>query len=275
MGTNDTGGSSYGPAAINGNLNTAISVPESVQILGNPNMTPDQRLRLGYTNSNQVPPQRITWNGVWQLPFGRGQKYGNTAGRGLDAAIGGWQIAFIGTWNSGYWIGVPSSEYIATNPALSGDQRMTMNIFGKSQELWFAGDFDPTQATNVDAAALQKLVPVDRGQRAIHPLGPNFDNRLPQTLANGTVVLTNITDNVNWNARNFMLGPGFWNQDLSVFKYFTFTERVRFRLSADFFNAFNHPNATAALLNYTTGLLDLSRQSNDPRIIQLGARLEW
>jgi len=170
---------------------------------------------------------------------------------------------------------VPSSEFIAKNPALSGDQRMTMNIFGKSQQLWFAGDFDPTQASNVNSSALQTLVPVDRGQRAIHPIGPNFDNRVPQTLANGTVVLTTITDNVSWNARNFMLGPGSWNQDLSLFKYFTITERVRFRLSGDFFNSLNHPNATAQLLNRTTGLLDISRQSNDARIIQLGARLEW
>ena len=275
MGTNDTGGFSYGPASINANGNTAISVPQNIQLLGNPNLTDEQRLRLGYTNSSQVPPQRITWNGVWQLPFGRGKKYGNSAGKAVDAAIGGWQVAFIGTWNHGYWIGVPSSEYITGNPALSPDQRLTMTIFGKTQQLWFAGDFDPTQASNVNAERLQALVPIDRANRAIHPLGPDFNNRLGQRLADGTVVMTDITDNVSSNARNFMLGPGAWNQDFSVFKYFTFTENIRFRFSADFFNVFNHPNATAQNLNTTTGLLDLSRQPNDPRIIQLGARLEW
>ena len=110
-------------------------------------------------------------------------------------------------------MGVPSTEFIQKNPSLSGDERLTMSIFGRNQKLWFAGDFDPTGATNVDAAKLTALVPVDRGQRAIHPLGPKFDNLVPQTLANGTVVLTNITDLVSWNARNFMLGPGGWNQD--------------------------------------------------------------
>ena len=279
MTTNDTGGYSYGPASISSNTTSglnggsATSVPENIEILGNPKSTPEQRLRLAYTNSSQVPPHRVTWNGIWELPFGRGKKIGGNSNWATNAVIGGWQIAFIGSWNGGYWMGVPSTEFISKNPSLSGDQRLTMNIFGRNQKLWFAGDFDPTAATNVDAAKLTALVPVDRGQRAIHPIGPNFDNRLPQTLANGTVVLTPITDLVSWNARNFMLGPGGWNQDLSLFKYFRFSERIKLRFSADFFNALNHPNDYVP--NATTGLIDMSRQLNPPRIIQLGARLEW
>lgn len=170
-------------------------------------------------------------------------------------------------------MGVSSNGYLSGNPALSSDQRLNLTIFGQNQKLWFAGDFDPTQASNVNAATLQKLVPINRGARSLRPLGPNFDNRLPQTLANGTVVQTSITDNVNSNSRNFMLGPSGWNQDASVFKYFNFTERVRLRMSGDFFNAFNHPNLSNP--NSTTGLINLSSQPNDPRIIQVGARLEF
>lgn len=279
MTTNDTGGFTSGSASISANVTdginggSAAAVPESQEIFGNPNMTFDQRMRLGYTNSSQVPPQRLTWNGIYELPFGKGKKYRGDAGRGLDALIGGWQLGFIGTWNHGFWMGVPSTEFIFKNPALSSDQRLNMTIFGRNQQLWYAGDFDPTLATNVDQAKLTALVPVARGSRAIHPLGPSFDNRLPQTLANGTVLLTSITDNVSWNARNFMLGPPSWNQDLSIFKYLTITERFRMRLSSDFFNAFNHPNNRNPA--QTTGLIDLSRQANAPRIIQLGARLEW
>ncbi len=106
-----------------------------------------------------------------------------------------------------------------------------------------------------------------------------FDNRLPVTLADGSVHSTSITDAFSWNPQNFMLSPGSWNQDFTVFKYFNFTERVRMRFSADFFNLFNHPvdylpDATQDL-NKTTGLLDLSRQANEPRIVQFGLRLEW
>jgi hypothetical protein len=176
-------------------------------------------------------------------------------------------------WASGFWTGNSASEYQFKNPSLSGGQRLKMNIFGQNQMLWFAGDFDPTQASGVNAAKLQALVPVNRGDRNIHPLGPNFDNFLPQTLADGTAVTTNITDNLSWNSRNYMLGPKSWNQDVTLFKYFSFTEQIKLRMSGDFFNVFNHPLLNNP--NPTTGLINLSSQPNSPRIIQVGARLEF
>jgi hypothetical protein len=279
MTTNDTGGFTSGSASINANttngLNggSAAAVPQNNEIFGNPNLTLDQRLRFAYTNSSQVPPQRISWNGIYELPFGRGKKFANGSNWATNAIVGGWRIGFIGSWANGFWMGVPSSEYLFGNPTLSGDQRLTMNIFGRRQKLWFAGDFDPTLATAVDQAALRAIVPVDRNGRRIHPVGPNFDNRIPQTLANGQVVLTTITDNVSSNARNFMLGPPSWSQSVSLFKYFSFGERLKMRASGDFFNVFNHPVDVAP--NATTGLIDLGRQQNDPRIIQLGLRMEW
>jgi hypothetical protein len=96
---------------------------------------------------------------------------------------------------------------------------------------------------------------------------------VPQTLADGTVVQTNITDNLSWNARNYMIGPHSWDQDVSAFKYFNFTERIRLRMSGDFFNVFNHPNLNNP--SPVTGLINLSSQPNSPRIIQVGARLEF
>ncbi len=72
---------------------------------------------------------------------------------------------------------------------------------------------------------------------------------------------------------NFYLGPVQWNQDLAVSKYVDFTEKIKVRFTVDFFNVFNHPNDPRP--NQTTGLQDLSQQTNDPRIIQLSLRLEW
>jgi hypothetical protein len=210
---------------------------------------------------------------LYQLPLGKGKKFFGNANRGWDAVVGGWQIGFIGTWASGFWMGNSAAEYQFANPSLNPDQRLNMNIFGQNQLLWFAGDFDPTQASGVNASALQNLVPVDRGARRIHPLGAGFNNQVPQTLADGTVAQTPMTDNVSWNARNFMLGPSSFNQDVTLFKYFNFTERIRLRMSGDFFNVFNHPNLNNP--DPTTGLINLSSQPNSPRIIQIGARLEF
>jgi hypothetical protein len=280
--TNDSGGSSFGAA---GGINavssgpgsqgggTSGSVPANSEILGYPNATDSERLRLLYTNSSQVPPQRVTWNGVYQLPFGKNKKFFSNIGRGKELLIGGWQLAFIGTWSSGFWMGNSASEYQFKDATLSGDQRLNMNIFGQNQKLWFAGDFDPTQATNVNMSALTAVVPVARGSRAIHPLGSNFDNFLPQTLADGTAVQTSITDTLSWNRRNYLLGPSAWNQDISAFKYFNFSERIRLRMSGDFFNVFNHPTLNNP--DPVTGLINLSSQANSPRIIQVGARLEF
>lgn len=278
MGTNDPDGFTSGGGSINANTaggggGTSGSVPTNAEIVGVPNLSASQRLRFLYTNSSQVPPQRITWSGIYQLPFGRGKKFLGNSNRGLDALVGGWQVAFIGTWANGFWVGNRSSEYQFHNPSLSSGKRLTMNIFGQNQMLWFAGDFDPTQATGVNLSSLEQLVPTDRGARNIHPLGSNFDNLVPQTLADGTVVQTNITDNLSWNSRNYMLGPSSWDVDATAFKYFSITERIKLRMSGDFFNAFNHP-----LLNSpdaTTGLINLSSQPNSPRIIQVGARLEF
>lgn len=274
MTTNDTGGYNFGSSGINSSgSGSAFATPESRLIWGEPNLTDSQRLRLGYANSDSVPAQHVRWNGIYDLPFGKGKKFGNDAHGLKNLLIGGWQIAFIGDWRSGLWMGVGSNLWMFGNPSIDASQRLVMNIFGRQQRLWFRGYFDPTQASKVDAARLQQLVPVDPGQRIARPLGANFDNKLPQTLANGTVVQTSITDMLNWNARNFFRGPGSWNQDASVFKTIHLTERLSTRLTADFFNAFNHPVDVAP--NATTGLQDLSIQANQPRIIQFSARVEW
>jgi hypothetical protein len=147
-----------------------------------------------------------------------------------------------------------------------------MNIFGHNQQLYFRGDFDPTSATNVDLAKLQQLVPADRSQRVLRPLGSSFNNLVPVTLANGKTVLVSY-DVLSWNSQNFLLGPRAWDQDLSLFKYFEITERMRIRFTSDFFNAFNHPVDLNP--NKNTGLINLSQQSNDPRIIQFSARFEF
>jgi len=247
-------------------------LPLNSGIAGEPNLSLSQRLRLVYYNSAGVPPHQMKWNGIYELPFGRGKHFASHVSRLVNEIVGGWQVAFIGNWQSGFWMGVAGNEYLFGNPTLDASQRLTMDIFGHTQQLYFRGDFDPTQATNVDLTKLQNLVPVDRSQRVLRPIGASFDNRVPVTLANGQTVKVSY-DVLNSNAQNFFLGPRSWNEDLSVFKWFDITERIRLRFTSDFFNAFNHPNDLNP--NKNTGLINLSQQANAPRIIQFSARLEW
>jgi hypothetical protein len=274
MSTTDTGGFNFGASSISASgSGTAFAVPENHVIMGAPSLTEEQRLRLGYANSDAVPAHRVRWNGIYDLPFGKGRKFGNTASGPLNHVIGGWQIAFIGDWRCGYWSSVGSGRYLFGDPTLGADERLLLTYAGRPQRLWFRGDFDTSLASGVDAAKLAALIPPDRSQRVLRALGPSFDNRLPMALADGTVRNTGITDMVNWNARNFFRGPGSWNTDFSVFKTISITENVRTRVTADFFNALNHPVDGAP--DGTTGLQDLSRQANDPRIIQFSLRVEF
>ena len=192
----------------------------------------------------------------------------------MNQAIGGWQIASIGTWRGGNWSSVSSGRYLFGDPTLDADQRLELTLGGRQRQVFFRGDFQPESATGVDQAALQALVPADRNQRILRPLNPaQGNNSIPLVLNDGTVRFTNVGDTVNWNARNFFRGSGAWNVDLSVFKTFDIFENINTRFSADFFNAFNAPmNADP---DATTGLIDLGAQTNDPRIIQFSLRLNW
>ena len=271
--TSDAGGFTSGNGNINATGTGNFEVPAQVQLLGAPNLSYDDRIRLGYFNSGNIPAHRTRWNALIDLPFGNGKKFGRNASGVLDKVIGGWQLATIGTWSSGFWRGVSGGRYLFGDPSLSGDQQLEMTFGGQRQRLFFAGDFDPTLASDVDQQALQGLVAADRGQRTLRPLGPNFDNRLPQQLADGSIRLTTVNDNFNWNRKNFFRGPSFFNTDLSLFKNFYINEDMNLRFTADFFNAFNTPMDVDP--NATSGLQDLSRQRNEPRIIQFSLRFTF
>jgi hypothetical protein len=275
--TTDAGGFSDGAQGINDTTGGGM-VPENLQLWGNQNLTYDQRLRLVYYNSTSIPPHRITFNGIYDLPFGRGKRFGRQVSGPLNQVIGGWQVATIGTWNHGFWEGINTGLYQFGNPRLSPDQRLTMDIFGARQRLWFRGNFNPASATNVSGGDLLALVPADPTQRVVHPLGPNCQGQYTNgnigvTLANGGCFNASTGGFYNYSPRGNIIGPGSWNTDISAFKNFRFKERGEVRFTMDFFNAFNHPIDPTP--SSSTGLQPLNYQTNDPRRYQLSLRLSW
>jgi hypothetical protein len=57
---------------------------------------------LDYGPSDFSVNQRFVASYVYQLPFGRGQKFANQINRAADLAIGGWQLSGIVTFQSGF-----------------------------------------------------------------------------------------------------------------------------------------------------------------------------
>lgn len=281
--TADADAGSGGGANINGDAR-GFSVPQNNELLGEPNMTYDQRLRLGYSNNPSVPQHRVRWNAVLDLPFGRGRHFGNQMSKVLDAIVGGWSMTPAGSWRSGLYLTVTDdgngdSLFQFGNPNLSADQRLTMNIFGVNQRMWFKGSFDPTQASNVDMAKLQQLMPVDSSQRTMRQLGlPGNGGWVELPLKNGGTTWAPLDAEgyyglTSWNQRANIKGPSYWTADIGMNKTFNVGEHMKVQLKADAFNFLNHPCDINP--NMYTGLQDLSQQANEPRILQFTARITF
>lgn len=109
------GASTSGNGGIN-DISGQAQIPENIQLLGAPNLSVDQRLRLNCYNSTQVPPHRVRFNTIYDLPFGREKR----------------------DWRSGNWLSVAAGEYLFGNPSLSADQRLTLTLNGRPQRFYFA-----------------------------------------------------------------------------------------------------------------------------------------
>lgn len=281
LATADASGFSSGNTTINSVGSFAggggATVPAIGNILGEPNLSYSQRQSLAYYNSPSIPPHRITFDGSFMLPVGRGRKFGSNMSRVLDEFIGGWQASTITSWNSGFWMSISPSVFQYGNPRIPAGKRPIMTIFGARQRLWFMGSFDPTQATDVTGGNLQSLIPANIAQQVVRPAGPNctgqYVGQFAVNLPNGSCYNAPASSLYNWSPRANIIGPGAWDSDISLFKTFAIGERFKARLEGDFFNAFNHPNDVTP--DPQTGLQNLGLQANPARIIQLGLRLDW
>jgi hypothetical protein len=280
--TADAGGFSHGGGRINDTngraqypfFNNLYQVPNPVGPYFTSPPSDEELRRLIYLNSYNVPPHRVSFNGIVDLPFGRGKRLAGDVSNAVNQVVGGWQVAFIGSWRSGFYRSVSTSKGVFGDYTIAPGDRPKIQIFGKDQIVYFAGDFDPNSCT-ANCEGLTSLVNPDRSQRVLRPYGESFNNRVPVTLNDGTVRNTNVlAREVFWPfAKNNWMGPRNWNVDLSIFKHFYVTEEVNLRFTADFFNFFNHPNNTSP--NTSTGLLDLTGQANEPRTIQFSLSLRW
>jgi hypothetical protein len=145
--------------------------------------------------------------------------------------------------------------------------------------MWFNGYLPPTVinattrgVTGVPSDYTPYLAPINNT-----PGATNFgNNNVVQTLANGQQVTTAFSPGPSGvQAYNsFVLqGPKNFQSDISLYKEFSITERVRFRLNVDAFNAFNiqglnNPNAT-------DGIMSLQSSYWTPRQVQFTGRISF
>ena len=67
---------------------------------------------------------------LWQLPFGRGRQLASHINKGLDAAIGGWQLSGLTRWSSGFPVSAGTCFCFPTNWQLTGDAISPVQVTG-------------------------------------------------------------------------------------------------------------------------------------------------
>ncbi len=142
-----------------------------------------------------------SFNLLYHLPFGRGQRFFGGVGGVADRLIGGWELAALAQARSG----IAETVYI------------------------------PISQTGNEQTANQRpdVVP---GQ-SIYPANQSITNWI-----NPDAFVTPAAGTFGDAGRGIVYGPRLFNVDISAIKNTDITERVKFQLRGEFFNAVNHPN---------------------------------
>ncbi len=180
---------------------------------------------------------------IYQLPFGKGRKWGANMSGAANAIAGGWEVNLIEKATSGFPIFVVDSD-------ASGIGLLNAN----SQTL-----IRPNQICN-----------------------PVLSNPTPSEWFNPACFAQPAPGELGNASRTPLSGPRFVNTDFSVIKHFVPREGMRLDFRAEFFNLFNHPQygapggngygadfaspSTFAAANYTV---------NNPRLVQFALKLAF
>jgi hypothetical protein len=220
------------------NLITADSVGE-----GNANYQNSYARQIEKSVSTHDIPQRLAMNGTYEVPFGKGRKYGASANRFLIVLLGGWQANGIFTIQSGLPL-----QFTATGVPAYGGVRPSYS------------STDPHVFTS---GSVQDRLGGASG-------GPGYLDRtafrLAQSFEFGDVS----------RANGYFRAPRPINTSLSLNKSFPLRERMRMQFRGELFNPLNHPIFGGPTVQYGNAAFGaIAGQLNRPRNIQLGLKLLW
>ena len=199
-------------------------------------------LRLERSVSSFDVPQRLVLSYVADLPIGKGKKFLSGAHGFVQAVAGGWGVDGTITFQSGFPL------------ALTTSQNNTHDLGGGSRP-------------NFNAAACPNGAGIDGSAQS--RLGKWFNTACfsqPAPFTFGNVSRTSPS----------LRQDGISNWDFALFKNFSFGERMRLQLRGESFNFFNTPQFGApntSIGSSTQG--QVTSQANQPRLIQVAAKLIW
>jgi hypothetical protein len=140
---------------------------------------------------------------VWELPFGKGRRFGSSMPTWLDHIVGGWQLNTIST-------------------AMTGEPFSVRSGFRTSN----GGHESRADITDPNVRAQLQYVANITGPVVF---ASNAGFAVPAPGSNGS-------------GRNMFIGPGYFNMDLGIIKQWSITERFKLDFRTEMFNALNHAN---------------------------------
>ncbi len=167
--------------------------------------------------------QVLVLNALYELPFGRGKKWGANWSGVLNQILGGWTTTGIYIFQSGE----PFSLNSGVRTAHSSHQSRPD----------LRGPLPDFALTN--APGIQGPVFIRANDSIKNPSDPNFNCR---QVVNTQTFFCIPQPGESGMGRNTINGPHFWNMDFGILKTFPVSERLRLQLRIEFFNVFNHPN---------------------------------
>ena len=233
---------------------------------------------LEYSRSDLDRTHAINFNAIYELPFGKNERFLNRGGW-VDALFGGLQLTSI-------------IQYATGAPISIRDPRGTLNRAARSGR--------QTAFSNLTKDEVKNLIGIFRTPNGIYFINPNViapDGTATGSNPQATPGNPAFAGQVFFNAqpgqtgnleRAFINGPDYLTVDLGLSKRIRFSERVGLQLRAEAFNVFNRANFFAP-----TGAADGATGENSnifnvnspnfgritgtysPRILQFGLRFEF
>jgi Carboxypeptidase regulatory-like domain/TonB-dependent Receptor Plug Domain len=209
-------------------------------------------------------------NVVYDLPFGRGRRWGGNVNGVMDRIIGGWQIGVASKIQSGRLVDIGNVRLVGMS---RDDVQKMFNLrfddAGKQIYMWpddivqntiLAFAVSPTSATGYAGAA-------PSGRYFAPANGPNcieVANANVGACGTGSLVVT---------------GPTFKAHDIRFSKRTDIIGRTNIEFAAELLNAFNHPNFTpiSGIGSSTVAGYQLTALTGTDtrRTVQLVARINW
>lgn len=175
----------------------------------------------------------FNFNGIYQLPFGKGKMFLNNGGI-VDKIFGGWEIGGLAQWTTGAPISFIDSRGTLNRGARSGRQTAFSSL------------------SNDDIRALSGIFELNGNIYFINPsiigatgqasTGYSYTGLNSNTPFSGQVFFNVAPGQTGNISRTLINGPKFFNINASLLKNIRFGENIRVQLRAEAFNLLNNVN---------------------------------